>query len=186
MNNLKNTRCYLAGAIENDINLGRGWRDQIKDDLSEYGIQWMDPSRKPIAFGSETPETAAALKALRSDHKAVKVTEAMSHIRAIDLRMVTISDWLIAKVNPNVPTFGTHEELALTVSQHKPIFVLIEGGIDAAPLWWFDMLPEGSMFYSLDDMYARIWQANSGQKKLVTELSNYKWMFFDWMGDNGK
>ena len=183
MNNLKNTRCYLSGAIENDAHLGRGWRDKVKSDLRQFEIQWMDPSRKPISIGLETPETAANLKIDRANGRLDNITLAMRSIRAIDLRMVTISDWLIACVDPAVPTFGTHEEITLAVSQNKPIFVYIKGGASSAPLWWFDMLPFGSMSYHWQAIYDKIMTISNSDREHVSRNSDYRWLFFDWMGE---
>jgi hypothetical protein len=182
MNNLKNTRCYLAGAIENDVNLGRGWRDKVKGDLGGLGIHWLDPSRKPTASGQETPETAKRLRDQRADRQYETIRSAMGCIRSVDLRLVTISDFIIAKVNPLVPTFGTHEELALAATQKKPIFVVIEGGLTVAPMWWFDMLPSGSMFDDWDDLYRSLEVVNEESHGRFSE----HWIFFDWMGDNEK
>ena len=39
--------------------------------------------------------------------------------------MVDISDFLIVNLDPDVPTFGTHEEIANANRQKKPIIILM-------------------------------------------------------------
>ena len=44
----------------------------------------------------------------------------MKIIRCVDLRMVDISDFLVVNLDPDIPTFGTHEEIANANRQRSP------------------------------------------------------------------
>ena len=187
MNRLKNTRCYLAGAIEKatDGVGGSSWRQKVKSDLSELHIHWMDPCDKPIACGKETPELQERLRRHRSNGFYYCIREIMLPICRIDLRLVDISDFIIVNIDPNVPTFGTHEEVSRAASQNKPVLVRIEGGKKGAPLWWYERLDPELFFGSWDDLYSYLYvtsQRPCSDMELM-ESSDYKWLFFDWMGE---
>ena len=185
MNRLKNMRCYLAGAIEKDSYGGAPWRDKIQADLKDLGIQWLDPCKKPTTVGVENHETGRNLKTHRSNLNGVRVKELMKPIRAVDLRMVDLSDFVIARVDPDVPTFGTHEEIDRAINENKPTLIFIEGGLDKTPLWWFDKVDLSLLFGEWSDLYAylELISKSSVSDLSVMEASNWKWIFFNWMGE---
>ena len=185
MNRLKNARCYLAGAIEKDSYGGAPWRDKVKQDLRDIGIQWLDPCEKPITVGIEDSSTGAKLKNLRYDQRGTEVREIIHAIRHVDLRMVDISDFIIVRLDPDVPTFGTHEEVYRAIDQNKPTLILVEGGLDKTPLWWFDKVDLSLLFGNWTDLYAYLdLVAKSPVSDLsIMEASNWQWIFFNWMGE---
>ena len=128
MNRLANNRCYLAGAMEKDATNGIEWRQAIQAALSDLRIRWLDPTDKPTAIGRETLETKQELIQARLAHDYDAVRNIMRTIRCVDLRMTDISDFLIVNLDPDVPTFGTHEEIANANRQKKPIIVHLVGG----------------------------------------------------------
>ena len=187
MNRLANTRCYLAGAIEKvmDSDGGVTWRNKVKVDLVGFKIHFLDPTDKPIECGKETPDTWKALNEFRLSGEYGKVRNLMLPICRIDLRMVDISDFLIVNIDPDVPTFGTHEEVGRASSQNKPVLVRVEGGKDCAPLWWYERLDPKLFFSTWEELYDYLWDVSNvdwGNCDIGT-WSDYKWLFFDWMGE---
>lgn len=181
MNSLKGARCYLAGAIENTEDNGASWRERIKRNLAHLEIQWLDPLFKPIEYGREEPGDFAEMKEKRSRSTFSGVREFMRKIRAVDLRMVDISDFLIVHLNPTTPTFGTHEEVARAASQNKPVIVMVEGGVQAAPLWWFDMLNDCRFFSSWNQVHSYLIENSTISKTCLANLSDGEWLLFDWV-----
>ncbi len=189
MNRLKNTRCYLAGSIENDKVKGRGWRDKIKVELVDLGIFWMDPCNKPIKGFNETKETHEALDRNRTAGRAHAVCDLIRPARRIDLRMVDVSDFLIVDINPAIPTFGTHEEVKRAVDQSKPVILRVEGGITALPFWWFDMLHKssiGALYDTLDGICAMLRRLDryANDASILAEITDFQWILFDWTGES--
>jgi nucleoside 2-deoxyribosyltransferase len=183
MNRLNNARCYLAGAIEKSADAGMSWRKKVKTDLVDIGIQWLDPCDKPAAWGRETPEMQTALKKYRFEGNFQGIRDIMLPICRMDLRLVDISDFIIVNLDPDVPTFGTHEEVSRAVSQNKPVLVRIQGGKEAAPLWWYERLDHNMFFGTWDELYLYLSAINHSKNLADTiKRSNYKWIFFDWMG----
>ena len=183
MNRLKNTRCYLSGAIEKatDGEGGASWRQKVKEDLKCFGIHWLDPTDKPIKEGKETPEMQAKLKSDRQAGDIDAIKKVMVPICRIDLRLVDISDFLIVHLDPEVPTFGTHEEISRAASQNKPVLLMCEGGLKTAPLWWYERLDPHLFFGSWDALYYYMdFISNCASHSLARD---YKWLFFDWMGE---
>jgi hypothetical protein len=181
MNRLSHTRCYLAGAIENDCSGFTGWRNKVKNDLSDLNIQWLDPADKPIAIGKETEQTFLSLRHDRESGNFTNLSFCVDLIRKIDLRMVDISDFMIVNIDPQIPTFGTHEEIYRAVGQGKPVLVRTEGGRSKAPFWWFSMLDINCLYGTWDEVYDHLrWVAKSRSVKFS---DNSSWIFFDWMGE---
>lgn len=175
MNRLKNTRCYLAGAMEKDPTNGVEWRQAIKTDLAELGVCWLDPTDKPIEIGRETPEMKDELIRARAAKDYDAVTKLMKLIRCIDLRMGDISDFLVVNIHPDVPTFGTHEEIANANRQKKPIIVRVEGGKERTPLWLLAMLPHAMIFGTWQEVHQYL--RHIAHDETIDRLN--RWYFFD-------
>ena len=185
MNRLKNTRCYLAGAIEKESYSGSQWREKVKSDLSNLGIHWLDPTKKPTTVGIEDSETALSLRRARNDLNGTLVKSLMKPIRHVDLRMIDISDFVIVRIEPSLPTFGTHEEVDRAINQNKPVLIMVEGGLEVAPFWWFDKVDLTLLFGNWSNLYTYLdVVAHSSCKDIsIMEESNWQWIFFDWMGE---
>jgi hypothetical protein len=174
MNKLRNMRCYLAGAMEKEPDLGQGWREKIKKDLRSLGIIWFDPLDKPYDVGQEDEVSYKQRDRDRSIGNLFSVKISMEPVCSADIRMVTVSDFMIVKLNPKVPTFGTHDEISVANSQNKPILIWIEGGLRCIPFWLIGKLPVWSFF---------------GSKKTLVQYLRYidecgihdqegRWMFY--------
>ena len=186
MNNLLNTRCYLAGAIEKRKDNGFSWRQKVKDDLKGLGIFWLDPCNKPISYAAENTLTFRELKLNRAKKEVDLVRDRMKIIRAVDRRMVDISDFLIVDFDPDTPTTGTHEEVRWASEQNKPVIVRVEGGIQKAPLWWYSELNPNIFFGDWKEVYGYLYAIARTDREKLAKVTDNSWLFFNWMGDQVK
>lgn len=180
MNRLANNRCYLAGAMEKDATNGVEWRQAIQVALADLHIRWLDPTDKPTAIGRETLETKQELVQARHARDYDAVRNIMKTIRCVDLRMTDISDFLVVNLDPDVPTFGTHEEIANANRQKKPIIVHLVGGKEHTPLWLLAMLPHQLIFSTWEEIYHYL--RHIAHDPVIDRLN--RWYFFDFAGDD--
>lgn len=179
MNNLKGSRCYLAGAIENDLSGMCSWRNQLKEKLVRFSITWMDPCDKPIAIGRETEDTQAEMMQARDIGNYEYVVKQMKLIRDIDLRMVDVSDFVIFNYDNAVVTTGTHEELQRATSQNKPVIARIEGGKHRTPYWWFAELQPDLLCSTWDEVEDYLGFVDYLHPDFLHTWSNNRWLLFN-------
>lgn len=137
MNNLLNTKAYLIGAIENDDN-AYDWRADLKNRLSDFGIKFFDPLRRPLI--NKVEENAAfktAVKNYRKDLDIVQLHDVMSKIRSEDLSLVDRCDFIVFYLDLNKPTCGSYEEYFRAIWLNKPAYIVCPQGLDKIPLWLF-------------------------------------------------
>ena len=109
-NRLKGQRVYLAGAMDRVPDRGVGWREHITPVLKTLDISVFDPIKKPGAIGLENEETHKVKQTLKLAKKYDQLTEIMKTIRAVDLRLVDISDFLIVHLDIDTHPCGTSPE----------------------------------------------------------------------------
>ena len=126
--------------------LFRSWRDNITPFLQNLGVVVFNPIKKPSSEGSEDNETHATKIKLKSQHRYDELSSMMKTIRAVDLRLVDISDFLIVNLDLEVHPCGTYEELFLCNRSKKPILIHIEQGKQHTPDWLFGTLPHEWFF----------------------------------------
>jgi len=176
LNRLHNKMCYIIGYMQSCPNNGEGWRNEIIPFLTSVGVKVFNPCRKPVDFGLEDRETRELVNSLLQKEKYDEVRELMKPIRAVDLRMVDKSDFLIFNLDNNFPTCGSHEEWVTANRQKKPIIVRCEQGKSAIPNWMFGALPH-ELFFST-------WQEVTNYLKHIDESPCFdavgRWVFFDY------
>ena len=118
MNNLKNMRTYLAGAMDRVPDGGIGWRNAITPMLQELNVSVINPCDKPIESAKETPTTREIINYYKQTGQFNKIREEYGHIRNADLRCVDVSDFLIAHIDMNVHMCGSYEEIS-TANRQK-------------------------------------------------------------------
>jgi len=179
MNRLRFTRCYLCGAMDRAKDAGIGWRRNTMWSQNHLGVQWLDPTRKPIDIGVED----LASRNRRREHKKAgrlgPVVDEMKPIRRVDLRMVDICDFIIVNLDLDIHACGTYEEIFLANRQKKPILVHIEQGKNNVPDWLLGTLPAEHIFDSWDDLYEYLNRVDSDEE-WTDEYG--RWYFFHWMG----
>lgn len=173
-NRLRNTFCYLSGAMDRVKDGGEQWRDEFIRKLSPLGIKWHNPCNKPFDTGIEDTENRKKIEIYKENGDWDAVDEAMNEIRHIDLRMVDWSHWLIVNLDLDVHPCGTYEELFLANNQVKPIIVHCVQGKRHIPNWMFNVLPHQMMFGNWCEVYEYIYNVDSGADKRTFG----RWLFY--------
>ena len=93
INRLKNQRVYLAGAMDRVPDRGSTWRDNITPFLAEMGVVVFNPISKPTDIGMEDQDSHTIKTKLKKQHRYDELSSMMKTIRAVDLRLVDISDF---------------------------------------------------------------------------------------------
>ena len=137
INRLKNQRVYLAGAMDRVPDRGSTWRDNITPFLAEMGVVVFNPISKPTDIGMEDQDSHTIKTKLKKQHRYDELSSMMKTIRAVDLRLVDISDFLIVNLDLDVHPCGTLEEIFLANREKKPIIIHMVQGKDQAPDWLF-------------------------------------------------
>jgi hypothetical protein len=179
MNRLLNTRCYLAGAMENDAD-NVSWRQAIKTELADLHILWLDPTDKPIQIARETPDTMREMVEARKRGDYDAVRRQMKLIRSVDLRMTDITDFQVVNIDPRVPTWGTPEEIANANRQKKPIIARIATGKENTPLWLLGEIPHELIFSTWLEVHQYL--RHIAYDQVIDSLG--RWYFFDFTGDH--
>jgi uncharacterized membrane protein len=175
MNRLKNTRCYLCGAMDRVKDGGVGWRAEMKERLGDLGIVWLDPCCKPTTLAVENSNTRKALAQAKEAGAYDVVTEQVKIIRCIDLRMTDIADFVVVNLDTDVHACGTYEEIANANRQKKPIIVHVEQGKKNAPSWLFGMLPHQMIFSTWEEVDEYLRHVNEDEQV----DRSHRWYFFD-------
>ena len=179
MNRLKNTCCYLAGAMDRVADGGVGWRQRIKLELTDLGIQWFDPTSKPIDLGVEDEEARRQIHAAKLQGDYVRVAEIIKPIRLVDLRMIDLSHFLIVFLDRDNNGFGTIEEITLANREKKPVLICQEGGKQFAPNWLFGMIPHEHIFGCWEELISYV--RHIATDKVIDNMG--RWYFFDFHGE---
>ena len=162
MNILNKTKVYLVGPME--FQNGRGWREEVSVWLSDMGIVALDPYNKPFLFApSEEEDEHDRLKQKLEDGDYESVHQHMKEIIRYDLACVDRSDFILAYIDPAVNTIGSINELSLARSLRKPVFIVVNGGIEKCPLWLLGMFKPNYFYSSFKDVEEMLGKINSGE-----------------------
>lgn len=174
-NRLKNQRVYLAGAMDRVADRGTGWRDNITPFLENLDVVVFNPISKPTDIGLEDNDTHQIKTKLKEMGRYDELSAMMKTIRAVDLRLVDISDFIIVNLDLDIHPCGTYEEIFWANRQKKPIIVHMVQGKQAAPDWMFGTIPHQMIFSSWGEI-----------KNYLVYISTYydiekynRWCFFN-------
>lgn len=174
MDRLKNQRVYLAGAMDRVVDRGTTWRDNITPFLEKLQIEVFNPISKPSNIGLEDKDTHTIKRKLKEKESYDDLSSMMKTIRAVDLRLVDISDFLIVNLDLSVHPCGTYEEIFWANRQKKPIIVHMVQGKNHTPDWLFGTIPHQMIFSTWDEIKAYLIHINSSEN-----IDTYKrWYFF--------
>lgn len=148
---------YLCGPMDFAKDQGIGWREVATKQLLEIGFKpqnILNPCSKPAVFGgrnlSEEQKLCNEFRA-RKDWKGL--TALVKKIMAVDLRMCDKADIILANFSHCERTTGSIHELVVCRQQHKPCYLVDEGGLDHVSGWLFALLGHERIF---DNMPAAI------------------------------
>ena len=171
---LNGTRTYLVGAMDRVPDSGTGWREDVTPFLEGMGVTVLNPCKKPIDVGVEDDDARLNIEAYKSTGNFDMIREEYGNIRAVDLRCVDISDFIVASIDVDVHACGTYEEITLANRQKKPVLVWCQQGKAKAPNWLFFMLPHQHIFNSMEEITDYLSYVNSGEN-----VAHFKrWFFF--------
>lgn len=170
INVLNKTKCYLIGAMQ--YQFGGKWRDYVETEMAKIGVTCFNPYKKPFLKAMPEDEDARADLLERMKNGSYEyVHDYMRKVRACDLKLVDISDFLIAYIDPNIPTIGSIEEISVANRAKRPIFMAIEGGKKYCPLWIMGMLPPHYIYDSVYEAVETIKRIDSG----ATPIDSERW-----------
>lgn len=174
-NFLKNTSCYLIGAIEHDQLFGRDWRTAVSSSLNKMGIKIYNPLNRPDWMDKITPYVPPDLSrdeilhAIYNSNSKMH-SEAQTIIRRICIRYVGTCDFVFCYL-PNAKTFGTTEELVIASNLGKPIIMVCPDDIPS--LWIYDLIKSEPIFDNIIDAVEYLEEINRGD----VEIEALKWIF---------
>ena len=123
-----------------------GWRARVKEFLEALDVTVFDPWEKPeirglFEYGKEDIQTIKERDkwtfepTVEGSSTRAELAEYFWDTMHIDLRMVDISDFVIAYCPTNIYSVGTVHEIVVARSQHKPVLFI-------SPAIEFAALPE--------------------------------------------
>ncbi len=175
MNRLKNTICYLCGAMDRVADGGVVWRKMITPLLKNIGVGVLDPSDKPTDFAQEDPSFREDIISFKEEGSFDEVKDSMRDIAAIDLRMVDIAHFVIMYMDINVHMCGSYHEAFTAIQQKKPLLIVCEQGKENVPNWMFGVMPHQHMFSDWASLIQYLHDVSSGYDR---EHYN-RWRFFN-------
>lgn len=171
---LKNQRVYLAGAMDRVPDRGATWRDNITPFLQELDIVVFNPISKPTDVGLEDTDTHKIKTKLKEMQRYDELTAMMKTIRAVDLRLVDMSDFMIVNLDLDTHPCGTLEEIFWANRQKKPILVHMVQGKNHTPDWLFGTIPHQMIFSTWEEIKNYLVHIDSSEN-----IDTHKrWYFF--------
>lgn len=179
MNRLFYNRVYLSGPIDNAEDFGTGWRNQIKEQLRDLDLIFLDPCVKPMQAGYACEDLENHQRRLEQKKRGdfETISREMRLIRCIDLRLADLCDFAVVHLDKNVYSTGTHEEIALLNRRKVPILVHMEQGKAALPDWYWGTLPHQHVFSTWDELSAYVRHVASDPPPIDTYN---RWRFLDY------
>ena len=169
-NILRGTRVYLAGPIEHASDAA-SWRNDARGILETMGVKCLVPTSKMIeGQEAEDAEVYATIKWLREEGDLERLHIIMKQIVERDCRVVDLADFVIVKLEPDVPTFGTIHELVLALQQHKPLFLCCDKL--RLPFWIAGLVKPENIYNTMDELLIEVRKIDSGE--IALNLKKWK------------
>jgi len=174
MNKLKNSTAYLAGPIQYTEDDGVSWREVASKFCKDTGIHIFNPVLKPRPYVSEISDEIKIIQALIAEGKFEEAHQYVKEkIVHVDLRMVDLSDFVIAYIDPNIHTCGSYHEVFHAWEQKKPVLVFVEGGRNCTPAWLIGIIKPKYLFDNLTDLLHYLISLAMGDSEMDS-----KWVLF--------
>ncbi len=165
MGKLDEATAYLSGAMEMVDDHGVGWRRKFIALSNEAGlnIHYIDPTNKPGGKNIQIGEDKGYQEMLQNEGRFEELKSYVASYRRYDLRFVDISDLIIVSITPNVPQWGTANEVYEAERQHKPRLAIVPGGLHKLPRWLFDVFNSNEMFEKEEDVIDHLIKLDCGE-----------------------
>lgn len=154
---------YLSGAMDAAPDLGIGWREKFIKLTSHLNLDIINPCVKPPGCSVEIQNGHRVSTTLRENKDWQGMQKFVKKLRREDLRFTDISDFLIAYIDPEVPSYGTPDEIYTAERQKKPLFCIIKGGIEKLPVWLFGVFELNEIFSTVEECVAHLEKINNGE-----------------------
>jgi len=178
MNRLKQHIVYLAGAIDNEVGAGRGWREEITPFLHNLGVGVFNPCDKPIhnTNVNEDGDFLKFMSGLKQKANYGLVSDIMQEIVRIDLKLVDLANFMIVNINPDIHMCGTYSEVTYACQQRKPVLVLCQDKT-RVPNWLFGLCDHELFFETVEQLKDYVSFINSSSE--VDDMDR-KWRFINY------
>jgi len=165
---LKGMKCYLIGPIDRAEDDGVQWRKDLKElcSIKKLGINFLDPTDKPVHIGQEIGEEKQKVKRLMKEEKFQEAKEIVTKIRHYDLRMVDMSNFVIAFIDLNTFMCGSFDEIFTAERQQKPVLILIKQKRTDLPAWLISFIKPEEVFENVEDLVNYLDSLNKKEKKM--------------------
>ena len=145
---LRGSSAYLSGPMDFVADRATekrcGWRVRMKQFLGSLGVRVFDPWEKPLVRGLHEYGREDTTTIKHRDRWTFAPTDAGAKTRGelaeffwptmhIDLRMVDLSDFVVAYCPTNIYSVGTVHEIVVARQQHKPV-LLVSPAVEL-PAW---------------------------------------------------
>jgi hypothetical protein len=162
MNYLNNSSTYLVGPIENTHDCF-SWREAITPILINFGIKVFNPNVDSFLYESpEDSNTRAFLSERRNEGDLRYIHSRFKEIIRRDLRYVDLSTFIIANIDPVIPTWGSVHEIIIASQQKKPILIYTPNK-KTFPMWMCGVVNPDLIFETWEELVRFITQIDSGE-----------------------
>lgn len=170
MGKLDGACCYLSGAMEMVADHGVAWRRKFIRLIKTKRLQidCIDPTDKPGGLDIKIGENKQHQEQLQRDGQFKELQRYVHSYRRYDLRFVDYCDFIVVAVTPTVAQWGSGNELYFAELQHKPRFLICEGGLGKLPRWLFDVIQikddntSDEIFDSVESLVEHLTKLDSG------------------------
>jgi len=176
MDILKNSICYLIGAIDDVDDCGKTWRLDIiqKCHDNNLHIKFLDPTHKVTGLQKEVDEEYQKIVDYKTKKQYNQLSSFMRRIVREDHRGIDLSDFVIMYIDPNAKLCGSYFELQSALTEKKPYFIICPpDGRQSLPPWLFGILDHRFVFSCIESVVFELQRINSGK----TSLSD-RWVLF--------
>ena len=145
--------------------------------LKKMGLTILDPTDKPVSqcryneIGDEKEHINKLKKLKRWDELRTMAKE----IVLVDLRMVEVSDFMIAYIDKDIHICGTYDEIFESLRRRKPTLIVHKGGKSQMSMWLRGKMNHNFVFDTFDELYAYLEALHDG----TVEPDYTRWVFFD-------
>jgi nucleoside 2-deoxyribosyltransferase len=155
---------YLSGPIEYTTDMGAGWRSFLSDILEgAFGITILDPLKNHfVNLPFNDAEIVAEINKAREQNDYELIHQEAKKIIQRDIRLVDLADFVIALIDPSIPTFGTTHEVVVAAQQRKPILVYTPDK-KKFPIWMSGLLKPSTVFDDWGDLLNHLTDITSGK-----------------------